>query len=152
MAAEPYRDSIYIEAPPSVVFDYFTKPEALASWMGDRAILDPRPGGNFIVFFEERVVEGKYVTLESPRRLVISWGRAGSRSLPPESSILEVTLEIEGTGTRVDIVHSGLPESEAQRHAEGWRHYFSRLARVAAGGTVDPHHTPEELTRGVDID
>jgi uncharacterized protein YndB with AHSA1/START domain len=150
MAADPYRDSIYINAEPSVVFDYFTKAEALARWMGDRAILDPRPGGQFIVFFEARAVEGRYVELDAPTRLVISWGRAGSRELAPESSTLEVTLRREGTGTRVDIVHSGLPESEAPRHALGWRHYLSRLARVAAGRQVESHRTPEELTRGID--
>jgi uncharacterized protein YndB with AHSA1/START domain len=150
VVADPYRDSIYIEAEPAVVFDYFTQAEALAKWMGDRALLDPRPGGHFIVFFEERAVEGRYVELDRPKRLVISWGRVGSRALAPESSTLEVTLRTEGTGTRVDIVHSGLPESEAPRHALGWRHYLSRLASVAAGRQVEPHRTPEQLTRGVD--
>lgn len=150
MAAEPYRDSIYIEAAPRVVFEYFTKPEALASWMGDRALLDPRPGGQFVLFFEKRAVEGKYIELDPPRRLVISWGRAGSSELPPESSTLEVTLRPERTGTRVDIVHWGLPKSEMQRHALGWHHYLSRLARVAVGREVELHRTPDELTRGVD--
>ena len=47
MAADSYRDSIHIQAEPAVVFDYFTKPEALITWMGERAILDPRPSGRF---------------------------------------------------------------------------------------------------------
>jgi uncharacterized protein YndB with AHSA1/START domain len=150
VAGETFRDSIYIEAPPSVVFEYFTKPETLASWMGDRAILDPRPGGQFIVFFDQRAVEGRYVEIEPPTRLVISWGRVGSAAFAPGSSTLEVTLTTEGTGTRVQIVHSGLPKAEARRHALGWVHYLGRLSRVASGREVEPHRTPEELIRGVD--
>ena len=31
-----------------IVFEYFTKPDALSfGGMGDRAVLDPRPGGEF---------------------------------------------------------------------------------------------------------
>jgi len=150
MAAEPYRDSIHIEADPSVVFRYFIEPKALASWLGDRAILDARPGGRFTVFFDDKAVEGRYVEIDPPRRLVITWGRVGSPTFPPHASTLEVTLTPEGRGTRVANVHSGLPESEAHRHALGWQHYLGRLVTVGAGGKADPHDAPEELTRGAD--
>ncbi len=150
MAAEPYRASIHIDADPSVVFTYFTNPQALASWLGDRAILDPRPGGRFTVFFADKAVEGRYMEIDPPRRLVITWGRAGSPTFPPHASTLEVTLTPEAGGTRVAIVHTGLPESEAPRHALGWRHYLARLAVVGSGGKADPHQVPEELTRGAD--
>lgn len=150
MAAEEFRDSIHIDADPAVVFDYFTKPEALVRWMGDRAIVDPRPGGQFTLFFDERAVEGRYIEIDRPRRVVISWGRAGSKAFPPHASTLEVTLTPEAGGTRVAIVHTGLPGSERSRHALGWRHYLARLAIVAAGGTVDRHRTPRELLGDVD--
>ncbi|MDB4957180.1 MAG: hypothetical protein JWO36_4749 [Myxococcales bacterium] len=150
MAAEAYRDSIYIEAPPEIVFDYFTKPEALVSWMGDRAILDPRPNGEFTLFFDDRCVEGRYLEIERPRRLVITWGRQGSGELPPFSSTLEVAFALEGAGTRVSIVHHGLPMSEIRRHALGWQHYLERLRVVGSGGTVDPHRMPAELAEGAD--
>lgn len=149
MAGEPFRDSIFIDAEPAVVFDHFTDAEALASWMGDRAVVDPRPGGQFVVFFEERAVEGRYVEIQPPRRLVITWGRVGSPEFPPGSSTLEVRLTPEGTGTRVEIVHSGLPENEVERHALGWRHYLSRLAPAAVGSPVEPHRTPDTLTEGL---
>ncbi len=150
MPAEPYRDSIHIAADPAVVFQFFTEPRRLATWLGDEAILEPRPGGRFTVFFDDRAVEGHYLEVDPPRRLVITWGRLGSPTFPPRSSTLEVTLTPEAGGTRVAIVHSGLPESEAQRHALGWQHYLARLATAAAGGSAEPHHVPGELTRGAD--
>lgn len=150
MAAEPYRDSIHIEAEPADVFDYFTRPEALVSWMGDRAVLDPRPDGEFTLYFDDRCVQGRYVEVDRPRRLVITWGRSGSRQMPPFSSTLEVSFTAEAGGTRVTIIHHGLPASEAARHALGWQHYLPRLKLAGEGNVVAAHHTPSELTEGAD--
>lgn len=150
MTAEPYRDSIHIAAEPDLVFEYFTNATALARWMGDQAVVDPHPGGQFTIFFGNRRVEGHYLEVDRPRRLVISWGRAGSRTFPPGSSVLEVTLTAHDGGTLVAIVHSGLPEDELHRHATGWQHYLTRLSLAAAGGEPEPHVTPDEIVRGAD--
>lgn len=150
MAVDPYRDSIHIDAEPELVFEYFTKPDALMRWMGDRAVVDPRPGGEFTLYFGDKCVEGRYVELEPPRRLVITWGRRGSPTFPPSISRLEVTLVSEAGGTRVEIVHHGLPDSEAHRHALGWQHYLARLRSVTSGIAVEAHETPAELTAGAD--
>ena len=149
-AAEPYRDSVYIAADPSFVFRYFTEPQSLVRWLGDDAVLDPRPGGQFTVLFGERTVEGRYIELDPPHRLVISWGRAGSKTFPPSTSTLEVTLTPEAGGSRVSIVHTGLPQSERARHALGWQHYLARLAIIGGGRQPDRHSVPAALTEGVD--
>lgn len=138
MPIEPYRDSVHIAAVPERVFDYFTRPEAIIRWMGDRAVLDPRPGGEFTLYIAGVPVRGRYLEVDPPRRVVISWGRGGSRSLPPGSSTLEVTLIPEAGGTTVRIVHSGLPEPERCKHAIGWAHYLSRLVTAGAGGDPGP--------------
>jgi hypothetical protein len=46
-AGPPYTASVHIAADPERVFDYFTKPAAILRWMGDYAVLDPHPGGQF---------------------------------------------------------------------------------------------------------
>ncbi len=150
MASEPYRDSIHIAADPRAVFEYFVNPGALVRWMGDEAVLDPRPGGQFTLLIGDRTVEGRYLQVEPPRRVVISWGRRGSLDLPPQSSVLEVDLTEEDGGTRVTINHSGLPDSEFTRHALGWRHYFGRLQVAAEGGQPERHAVPRALTEGAD--
>ena len=87
-------------------------------------------------------MQGRYVELDPPRRLVITWGRSGSQEFTPHASTLEVTLAAEGNGTRVSIVHSGLPEVEAPTHAEGWQYYLPRLATVSEGGDPGPQIIP----------
>lgn len=150
MADDSFEGSVFIEAPPEEVFRYFTEAEALAAWMGDRAVVEPRPGGCFVLHFEDRVVEGRYVVVEFPRRVVVTWGRHGSVRLPPGGSTLEVSFTAEGGGTRVTVSHDGLPDAERELHAAGWAHYLPRLAAAAAGATVETHHVPRHLLEGAD--
>jgi uncharacterized protein YndB with AHSA1/START domain len=140
MAAEPYTASVHIEARPEQVFEYFTRPEAIVRWMGDYAVLDPRPGGEFTLDINGVPVRGRYVEVESPLRLVISWGHAGSERLPPGASTVEVTLTPDADGTTVEVVHRDLPEVDAAQHALGWEHFLERL--VVAGGGGDPGPDP----------
>lgn len=150
MDAKVFQASILIDAPPEEVFPYFTEPDALTSWMGDRAIVEPRAGGRFVLHFDDRVVEGRYVAVEFPHRVVITWGRHGSARLPPGGSTLEVSFAPEGAGTRVTIMHDGLPDPERELHALGWAHYMQRLTAVAAGRAIDAHRVPASLVAGAD--
>jgi uncharacterized protein YndB with AHSA1/START domain len=138
MAAEPYTASVHIAAQPEQVFDYFTRADAIVRWMGDYAVLDPRPGGEFTVDINGVPVRGHYLELEPPRRLLISWGHAGSESLPPGGSTVEVTLTADRDGTTVRVVHRGLPEPEARQHGIGWLHFLERLTVAGAGGDPGP--------------
>lgn len=136
--ADAYTTSVHISATPEKVFDYFTRPEAMVRWMGRRATLDPTPGGQFSLDFKEVRVRGRYLEVEWPRRLVISWGHEGSDLLPPGASTVEVILRPEATGTTVEIQHSNLPTRERPRHALGWQHFLTRLAVAASGGDPGP--------------
>lgn len=150
MASDAFIGSIVIEAPPDEVFRYFTEPDAITAWMGDSAQVDPQPGGAFVLRLDDRVVEGRYIEVSPPSRIVISWGRRGSRELPPHASTLTVQIVAEGPSTRVTVVHTGLPRSEQERHALGWQFYLGRLETLFAAGAVEAHYVPAELTRGAD--
>jgi uncharacterized protein YndB with AHSA1/START domain len=138
MTADPITASIHVEAAPERVFEHFTRPEALLAWMGEHAVLDPVPGGEFSVDIRGVPVRGRYLAVEPPRRLLISWGHAGSDRLPPGASTLEVRFEPTPGGTTVTVVHGGLPEPEATGHAHGWRYFLGRLADAVAGGRRGP--------------
>jgi len=133
-AAALYTTSVHINADPERVFEYFTRPEAIVRWMGDYAVLDPIPGGQFTLDINGVPVRGRYLEVDRPRRLLLSWGHAGSDRLPPGASTVEVTLTPHDGGTTVTIVHSGLPEPEVRQHRLGWLHFLGRLVIAAAGG------------------
>ncbi|WP_223628657.1 SRPBCC domain-containing protein [Microbacterium sp. EST19A] len=128
-----FRDAIEIEAAPETVFDYLVTAEGMTAWMGQYAELDPTPGGRFAVDIAGHAIRGEYLHVEHPRRVVVSWGMAGSETLPAGASRVEFTLTPTSTGTRVELIHSDLPELEVRGHAHGWAHFLPRLAAVGAG-------------------
>lgn len=133
-----FRDSIDIAAAPETVFDYLTTSAGMTAWMGQYADLDPIPGGRFAVDIAGYPVRGEYLQVEHPHRVVVSWGFAGSPDLPAGASTVEFRLTPIDAGTRVDLCHSGLPETEVRGHADGWTHFLPRLGVAGAGGDAGP--------------
>jgi uncharacterized protein YndB with AHSA1/START domain len=141
-----YETEVRIKAERETVFGFFTDPEKVVRWMGTAATLDPRPGGIFRLTTpaEPNVVEGRYVEVLPPERLVFSWGWRsfgyGDPPLEPGASTVEVTLVPDGDHTVVHLKHRDLPPEALDFHRGGWSHYLPRLAIAAAGGDpgVDP--------------
>lgn len=129
-----HATSVEIDAAPGEVFDYLVTEAGMTAWMGQHAALEPRPGGGFAVDIAGYAVRGRYLEVERPRRVVVSWGVAGSLDLPPGASTVTFTLTPTAQGTRVDLVHSGLPNAELDGHADGWAHFLPRLRIAASGG------------------
>jgi len=68
---------------------------------------------------------------------------ADSAEFPPGASRVSFTLTATAIGTRVDLLHSGLPDLMVAGHVEGWAHFLPRLLIVAEGGVAgDDGWTP----------
>jgi uncharacterized protein YndB with AHSA1/START domain len=112
--------SVRIAAPPEVVFPYFTDPQLMVTWIGERADLDPRPGGTFAVDFGGTAARGSYVAVEPPHRVVFTWGIPQDGTLPPGSSTVEVVFVADGADTIVNLTHRELPPDRESSHRKGW--------------------------------
>ena len=144
MAETKQKDAVEIElrinARTETVFQYFTDPKRILQWQGLKAELDPRPGGIYRVDMNGRdVARGEYLESVPNTRIVFTWGWEGSH-VPPGSTTVEITLQVEGDGTILRLRHTGLPEDQRELHAQGWAHYLERLAMAASGG--DPGADP----------
>ena len=106
--------------------------------MGERADLQPRPGGLFAVDIQGIAFRGEYLEVEPPHRVVVSWGLAGSDDFPAGSSRVEFTLSATPEGTTLRVLHSGLPDTHVRTHGLGWEHYLARLTRAARGDLPGP--------------
>lgn len=83
-----------VEAPPERVYAYFTDPELWSRWQGTGAAFDARPGGELHIRMGGSVragAHGRFVTLEPPHRLVLTWGwiDAPFGPVPPGSTTVE---------------------------------------------------------------
>lgn len=111
-----YAAHIDIEAPPRVVFEHLTTVPGLLAWMGDWADISPEPGGVFAVNIQGAPVRGRYLEVEPPHRVVVSWGMAGSADFPAGASRVEFRLEPHGV---VEPAAGGAPERRPMRRAGG---------------------------------
>lgn len=135
-----FRDSIDIAASPETVFEYLTTNSGMTAWMGQYADLEATAGGRFAVDIAGHPVRGEFLEVDYPHRIVVTWGFAGSETLPAGASTVEFTLSSTDTGTVVALVHSNLPDAEVRGHAHGWTHFLPRLAIAGSGsdaGTDD---------------
>jgi uncharacterized protein YndB with AHSA1/START domain len=133
-----------IEAPPELVYRYFTDPERFIAWLGVGAEVDAVPGGGYRIQMtsDSRISAcGRYVELDPPRRVVFTWGFEGLDGLPPGTSTVEVTLTADGDATVLVLRHSGLEGREmCDFHVWGWDIGLDRLVIAGAGG--DPGRYP----------
>jgi uncharacterized protein YndB with AHSA1/START domain len=125
-----------LDAWPEIVWRFWTEPEQIVRWMGDRATLEAWPGGTFrIEYGSGDVVAGEFVDVEAPQHLSFTWGWEDAASLtPPGSTRVEVTLEpIDGGArTRLHMRHVDQPEAALANHDAGWRFFLARLAEACA--------------------
>jgi uncharacterized protein YndB with AHSA1/START domain len=138
------RRETHIPAPPAAVFSLLTDPEKILRWMGTEAQLEPQPGGLYLVNVTgTRCARGSFREVVPVHRLAYSFGWDGDEDVPPGSSLVEIDLIEEPSGTLLRMTHSGLPNAaQCAGHTEGWDHYLGRLAAVAAGRDPGPDLGP----------
>ena len=133
-----------IAASPETVWEFLVDPEKIRRWKGVSVSFDARPNAEYrIEVLPRNIAAGQVVELDPPRRLVITWGWEpgpdGPSPVPPGSSTLEYVLIPDGEGTLLKFTHSDLPNAQScESHAQGWDHYFARLAVAATGGDPGP--------------
>jgi uncharacterized protein YndB with AHSA1/START domain len=122
--------SVRISATPAEVFPYFVDSSLLARWLGSEIDVRPEPGGVFAVNVGA-VVQGTYLVVEPPRRVVFTWGLPGNDALPPGASTVEILLTADGEETVVDLIHRDLPADLRADHLAGWKSLLDRLREAA---------------------
>jgi glutathione S-transferase len=118
-----------IRAPRERVFDAWLSAERLGRFLcaGDTHVahveVDARVGGSFhVVMASERGRSdhrGRYVEIEPPERLRFTWMSAATGGA---ATMVTVTFEAVDEGTRLTLIHVGLPDDTAvARHESGWQ-------------------------------
>jgi uncharacterized protein YndB with AHSA1/START domain len=132
-----------ISAEPSVVFDLFSRAEALEQWFSpDPAIevrvesIDFRPGGAYRFRYRQPdgswdAVRGAYREIIEGKRLSFSWTWEPPDPHAGVETVVVITFEDAGSGsTLVKVHHEGFPdEASLQRHDAGWCATLGRLER-----------------------
>ena len=92
-----------------------------SAFTGGKARIQAKVGGRFTAW--DGYISGRTVALEPFRRIVQSWR---TTEFPPGSpdSRLEVLFDDARTGTRITLMHSEIPQGQAEQYKAGWREYY----------------------------
>jgi uncharacterized protein YndB with AHSA1/START domain len=134
--ARTVEKTLRIEAPPEVVWRYWTDPARMTEWWGPAAELDARPGGACVVEMGGGpVMRGEFVDVVPFERLVFTFGwdpTPGAPGVAPGTTRVEVLLAEQDGDTVLTLRHTGLPATDADQHDSGWDHFLPILAERAA--------------------
>jgi uncharacterized protein YndB with AHSA1/START domain len=133
--------TVEIAAPPERVFQALASKEIVDWWVRPGVFNttqwtgDVRVGGRWrssgVARGAPYALEGEFLEVDPPRRLVHTWRRVGAPGAPTT-----VTYELERLdgGTRITLEHKGFDIRDACASvSDGWETAFARLAELLAG-------------------
>ena len=125
--------TIVIRAPRETVFRYFTDSERWASWWGAGSTIDARTGGALLIRYPGGVeVAGEVLEIDTPQRIVFTYGFVKGTPIPVGSSRVEIRLDQAGSSTRLRLRHAFAEAELRDHHVQGWRYQLSVFANVVA--------------------
>ena len=144
----PFEKAVVVPLDPAETFALITEPDRLRRWMTVAARVDLRAGGEYRwIVTPGHTASGSIVDVDPGKRVVFSWGWEDGDPAPGASTVTVTLTPVTG-GTEVLLVHDGLNDEQAARHAEGWNHYLDRLVAAGQRGDAGPDEwaaAPEAL-------
>ena len=134
------RETVVV-APPERVWEILTTAEYVGRWFGaDKAEIDLRPGGSFVMTWAEHGVGyARVERVEEPTAFTFRWGiEPGAEPEPGEETLVEFTLAAQDGGTLLRVVESGFSkldrpaekqEWHRERNVDGWRQVLEAIAK-----------------------
>jgi uncharacterized protein YndB with AHSA1/START domain len=115
------KQKVIIPAPPKEVYEAITDPKKHSAFTESKATGKPVVGGKFTAW--DGYISGKYLELDDGKRVVQEWA---STDFPKGygPSRLELCFNEVPEGTELIMVHSNVPEEQADETADGWKEWY----------------------------
>ncbi len=132
MVTESFEISVVIPANPNGVYDAWVQGEKHAQMTGGAATGRPESGAEFTAW--DGYISGTNLELVPGERIVQTW-RTTQFPKSSADSRIEVTLEPVGSGTKLTLRHTEIPDGRAKSYEKGWAdHYFEPMKSYFSGG------------------
>lgn len=112
------KQTYHIKSPIERVWRALVNKNDIESWGADEAKMDDKEGAEFSLWNGD--IYGKNIKVIPQKKLVQEWF-AGKWDQP---SIVTFELSEENGGTKIILLHDGVPDKEARDIDEGWKDYY----------------------------
>ena len=131
MKTRAIRQTVRLPAPPAAVYRALADSKGHAAFTGSKAKMPKRAGGRMTAY--GGYISGKVLGLWPGTGLLQTW-RTTEWPKGAADSRLEIRLAPSGKGTRLTMIHSNVPASQAARYRSGWKaFYWAPLRRYLKG-------------------
>jgi uncharacterized protein YndB with AHSA1/START domain len=142
MLQDMIEREVLIDASRERVWAVLTDPKHIAGWFGDKAEMDPRPGGKAAFGWSEHGTHHAVVErAERPSFLSYRWARdIDTEPAAGNSTLVEFSLTEIVAGTLLRVVETGFAslhaseaeqDKAAQENTEGWQSELAELKEYA---------------------
>lgn len=122
--------SITLPIEPAGLYDAWLDGKEHSAFTGGQASCEPSVGGRFSAW--SGYIEGENLELARGEKIVQSWRTSDFEDDDPDSR-LELRFEKDAGGTKLTLLHTGLPPGGAKKYREGWKqHYFAPMTKYFA--------------------
>lgn len=128
---EQFEMSITVPAKIEAVYRAWLDPGEHGAIIEAAAEIEAGVQGKFSLW--DGYITGRTLQLDPPRRIVQAWRTTEFPEGSPDSR-LEIRLEPDGSGTRLTLVHSDIPDGQGAGYEEGWKeNYFIPMQAYFSG-------------------
>lgn len=110
-----------IPATPEQIYAAWLSSEGHSQMTGSQAEVQAGTGGAFTAW--DGYIWGKTLETEPNRRIVQAWRTNEFPENSPDSRV-EILLVETGKGTEITLVHTNIPDGQAEGYKEGWEDFY----------------------------
>jgi uncharacterized protein YndB with AHSA1/START domain len=118
---DSFTVSALLSASPRRIYTAWMSGKEHSAMTGGNARVTAKVGGRFSAW--DGYISGKTLKLTPYSRIVQGWRTTDFPEDSPDSR-LEILLKPEGKGTRITLVHSGLPRGQTGGYKKGWKDFY----------------------------
>jgi uncharacterized protein YndB with AHSA1/START domain len=141
-----------LPAHPRTVYEAWLSSLGHTAMTGSTATSEPRVGSSYSAW--DGYISGEHLELEPGKRVVQSWRTTEFPEGAPDS-VLEILFAADPEGTRLTLVHSGIPDGQGETYHEGWQSkYFAPMrehfakTKPAKAARAAPAKAPKKAPSG----
>jgi len=121
MGTESFQLSIVLPATQKQIFEAWLSNDGHSQMTGSPAEVNAETGGDFTAW--DGYIRGKTLEMEPHQRIVQAWRTSEFPDNSPDSRV-EILLEKVTEGTKLTLIHTNIPDGQADGYKQGWEDFY----------------------------